>query len=109
LFDCEKLCTYFLQVGVELVATEPHFKTGKEFLQTAKMLLNKLSNSDWTPLDRDQIRSRIALLQANLATAYHFGNLTGRSEAASAGDVKRLSNLDTQVCQNQHAIAIICG
>jgi len=90
------------KVAAQLVATEPHFKTGKEFLQAARTLLNKLSNSDWTPLDRDQVRSRIALLQANLVTACHFGNLSGRSGSASAGDVKRLSNMDTQVCKNHH-------
>jgi len=90
--------TNYLQVGSELVAIEPQFRTGKDFLQTAKMLLNKLSNSDWTPLDRDQIRSRTALLQANLAVACHFGNLTGRIGAGCAAEtVKGLTKLDTQV------------
>jgi len=85
------------KVASQLLATEPHFRTGKEFLQAARMLLNKLSNCDWTPLDRDQIRSRIALLQASLATACHYGNLSGRTESGFAGNLKRLQNLDSQV------------
>jgi len=85
------------KVGAELMATEPHFKTGKEFLQAARMLLNKLSNCDWTPLDRDQIRSRIAVLQNGLVSACHFGNLSGRIGKENPGEPKLLSNLDTQV------------
>ena len=87
------------KVAAQLATVEPHFKSGTDFSRMARTLLAKLSNKDWTPLDRDQVRSRVALLQGSLALACHFGNLSGRLAEAedSNAAVKLLCNWDTQV------------
>lgn len=40
------------KVAAELAVTEANFSSGSDFKSVACMLLAKLSNSDWTPLDR---------------------------------------------------------
>ncbi|KAK9798911.1 hypothetical protein WJX73_008623 [Symbiochloris irregularis] len=100
-FPCHQSRGFFRKlekVAAKLAAIDPHFKSGREFGQVARMLLAKLSNSDWTPLDPDQIRSRVALLQSNLGTACHNGNLSGRlEEDAAAAEAAQLLNMDTQL------------
>lgn len=80
------------------------FSSGLQFEYLTKTLLAKLSCKDWTPLDRNFIRTRVALLGGWLAHACHRGALPPlEGVAAEGGDqagvegLRPLTDVDTQV------------
>lgn len=44
--------TKLRKVAAQVAATQPNFQNGAEFSRLVRLLLARLANSDWTPLDR---------------------------------------------------------
>lgn len=54
-------------------------------------------SQDWTPLDRNWIRGRVALMDVNLGAACHLGTLAGAAESTLPDELSPLYNFDTEV------------
>ena len=60
----------------EIIALEPLFTDGHVFMDLMKLMLAKLAISDFTPVDRQQIDSRIKYLKNHLPNALKYGQLS---------------------------------
>ena len=60
----------------EILATEPLFTDGHVFMDLMKLMLSKLAISDFTPVDRQQIDSRIKYLKNHMSNALKYGQLS---------------------------------
>jgi hypothetical protein len=61
---------------------------------------------DWTPLDRNWIRGRVALLDANLAAACHRGTLAAVADPTIEDGPSPLCNFDTEVTQENCVLIV---
>eukprot|EP00884_Botryococcus_braunii_P007870 jgi/Botrbrau1/17084/Bobra.0611s0002.1 len=75
---------------------KPQFNNPVNFAAMSKTLLAKIAHKDWTPLDRNWIRGRVALLDANLAAACHRGTLAAVADSTIEDGPSPLCNFDTE-------------
>ena len=60
----------------DILISEPLFADGHVFMDLMKLMLSKLAISDFTPVDRQQIDSRIKYLKNHMSNALKYGQLS---------------------------------
>eukprot|EP00884_Botryococcus_braunii_P007508 jgi/Botrbrau1/16759/Bobra.0269s0003.4 len=75
---------------------KPQFNNPFHFATMSKTLLAKIAHKDWTLLDRNWIRGRVALLDVNITAACHLGALAGIADSTAADGLSPLQNFDSE-------------